>query len=223
MFLNVLAEGYTEQKFAETLLASHLASKNIFVRARCVKTRQDDKRGRIYRGGISSYTKVRNDLHQWLKECSSNDFRFTTMFDYYALPKDFPGFEPARKFNSIFDKVCFLEEEFQKDIGDWRFVPYIQVHEFEAFLFVEPKCLSKIYFDEEAVAVLESVATAFGNPELIDNGRETAPSKRILDVIPDYNKVAAGVDSLKQVGIEKLMAKCSHFAEWIGKMEGTFV
>lgn len=55
---------------------------------------------------------------------------------------------------------------------------------------------------------------------LIDNGRETAPSKRILDVIPDYNKVAAGVDSLKQVGIEKLMAKCSHFAEWVGKWEG---
>lgn len=60
-------------------------------------------------------------------------------------------------------------------------------------------------------------------PELIDNGRETAPSKRILQVILDYDKVTAGVDSLKLVGIEKLMAKCSHFAEWAGKMEGTFV
>lgn len=60
-------------------------------------------------------------------------------------------------------------------------------------------------------------------PELINNGLETAPSKRILHVIPDYDKVTAGVDSLKQVGIEKLMAKCSHFAEWVGKMEGMFV
>lgn len=60
-------------------------------------------------------------------------------------------------------------------------------------------------------------------PELINNGLETAPSKRILHVIPDYDKVTAGVDSLRQVGIEKLMAKCSHFAEWVGKMEGTFV
>lgn len=220
MFLNVLAEGYTEQKFAETLLASHFASKNIFVRARCVKTRQDDKRGRVYRGGISSYTKVRNDLLQWLKECSSNEFRFTTMFDYYALPRDFPGFELTQKLSSIFDKVHFLEEEFRKDIGDWRFVPYIQVHEFEAFLFVEPECLSPIYLDDNAIAALRNVADGFENPELIDNGRETAPSKRILDVIPDYDKVTAGVDSLKQVGIEKLMAKCSHFAEWVGKWEG---
>lgn len=31
--------------------------------------------------------------------------------------------------------------------------------------------------------------------------------------------VTAEVDSLKQVGIEKLMAKCSHFAEWVGKWE----
>ncbi len=220
MFLNVLAEGYTEQKFADTLLASYLASKNIFVRARCVKTRQDDKRGRVYRGGISSYLKVRNDLLQWLKECSSNDFRFTTMFDYYALPKDFPGFEPAQKLCSIFDKVRFLEEEFRKDIGDWRFMPYIQVHEFESLLFVEPECLSSIYFEDKAIAVLKNVADGFENPELIDNGRETAPSKRILHVIPDYDKVTAGVDSLKLVGIEKLMAKCSHFAEWVGKMEG---
>ncbi len=57
-------------------------------------------------------------------------------------------------------------------------------------------------------------------PERIDNGRETAPSKRILQVILDYDKVTAGLDSLKLVGIEKLMAKCSHFAEWAGKMEG---
>ncbi len=220
MFLNVLAEGYTEQKFAETLLAPHLASKNIFVRARCVKTRQDDKRGRVYRGGISSYVKVRNDLLQWLKECPSSDFRFTTMFDYYALPKDFPGFEQAQNRNSVFDKVHLLEEEFRKDIGDWRFVPYIQVHEFEALLFVEPECLSPIYFDEEAFAALKNISTDFENPELIDNGWETAPSKRILKVIPDYDKVTAGVDSLKRVGIEKLTAKCLHFAEWVGKWEG---
>lgn len=31
-------------------------------------------------------------------------------------------------------------------------------------------------------------------------------------------KGSAGVDSLKLVGIEKLMAKCSHFAEWVGRM-----
>lgn len=145
------------------------------------------------------------------------------MFDYYALPRDFPGFEQAQKLSSIFDKVHFLEEEFRKDIGDWRFIPYIQVHEFESLLFVEPECLSPIYFDDNAVAVLKSVGAAFENPELIDNGQDTAPSKRILHVIPDYDKVTAGVDSLKLVGMEKLMAKCSHFAEWVGKWEGTFV
>ncbi len=155
---------------------------------------------------------------QWLRECSANDFRFTTMFDFYALPTDFPGYEKSQKLGDVFERVCLLESEFQKDIGDWRLVPYIQVHEFESLLFVEPECLRSIYFDDKAIDGLNQVSASFKNPELINGGWDTAPSKRILRVIPDYDKVVAG-ELLNLVGIEKLMQKCQHFSEWVGNME----
>lgn len=221
MLLHVLAEGYSERKFAEEMLAEWLAPKQLYVVARCVETHRDEKRGLRYSGGVTSYAKLRRDLTGWLKENSSKDARFTTMLDYYALPGDFPGIGDADEKYDAFEKVACLEEAFRKDIGDYRLIPYIQLHEFEALLFVDPGQLENLYLERsEEIGGLKEIADQFGNPELIDNGPETAPSKRILRKIPEYKKMTAGVETLKRIGIENLKAKCSHFAEWLGKLEG---
>jgi hypothetical protein len=49
------------------------------------------------------------------------------------------------------------------------------------------------YFDCEKS--IRNLITMVGdkNPELINDGKETAPSKRILKEIPEYDKVTAGV------------------------------
>ncbi len=62
-----------------------------------------------------------------------------------------------------------------------------------------------------------------GNPELIDNGPTTAPSKRIIKAIEGnkkykYNKPTTGKSVTKQIGIEELRTKCPHFNEWINKL-----
>jgi hypothetical protein len=54
---------------------------------------------------------------------------------------------------------------------------------------------------------------------LINDGFETAPSKRILKEIPEYDKVTAGVSVAGKIGIETLRAKCRHFSEWLAKLE----
>jgi len=55
-----------------------------------------------------------------------------------------------------------------------------------------------------------------------DNGPDTAPSKRILKEIPEYDKVAAGVDTLELVGIDALKEACPHFSEWVEKLVRIF-
>ena len=60
------------------------------------------------------------------------------MIDLYALPKDFPG-RSAQPRNPA-DPTPYvetLERAFGDDVGDRRFVPYIQLHEFEALLFAD--------------------------------------------------------------------------------------
>jgi len=123
-----------------------------------------------------------------------------------------------------YDKVNLIEGEFAKDIGDYRFIPYIQLHEYEALLFTDPKILEYEFFDsDDAISRLESVREidGKGNPELIDNGEETAPSKRIIKEFPEYgnNKAAIGSMMAGLIGIDALKASCSHFKTWVEELE----
>ena len=88
--LHVTAEGQTEQAFVKTVLAPHLTNYGVYADARCVLTSKDNRAGKEFRGGLISYQKAKNDIQTWLKEDKSPECRFTTMFDLYALPDDFP-------------------------------------------------------------------------------------------------------------------------------------
>lgn len=105
-------------------------------------------------------------------------------------------------------------------------VPYIQLHEFEALLFCGISHLPKLYPGcEKRCEQLTKDLQKVGNPELIDNGPTTAPSKRIIKAIEgekrthyNYNKPATGKAITKEIGIDELRAKCPHFNKWIEKL-----
>lgn len=92
--LHITAEGQTEEYFVKNTLTYYLGDYNISTDVRCVLTSKDKhRRDIIYRGGLVNYDKAKNDIVQWLKEeKNNNDVFFTTMFDLYALPHDFPDF-----------------------------------------------------------------------------------------------------------------------------------
>ena len=137
--LNIVVEGQTEETFVRDVLSDHLAMHNVVAVARCVETGR--KHGKVYRGGLFNYAKARRDILCWMKEDSSLDTRFTTMFDLYHLPKTFPGYGKAVAKSDVYRRVELLENFMEEDIADERkrFIPYIQLHEFEAILFVEPQ------------------------------------------------------------------------------------
>jgi hypothetical protein len=85
--LHVIAEGQTEEEFVNSVLAEHLGLFNISTDVHCVTTKRTHIR--VYRGGAVSYEKVKKDVNLWLKQDKSQDVRFTTMLDLYALPDEF--------------------------------------------------------------------------------------------------------------------------------------
>ena len=221
MRLHITVEGRTEESFVNRTLKEHLAQYNVFAYVRCVLTGR--KRGKEYRGGMTDYLKAKNDIVRWLQEEGhNNDVAFTTMFDFYALPDDFPGYQHAKYQTDPYRKVSIIEGELASDIGDSRFIPYIQLHEFETLLFVNPQKFLIEYFDYPAgVAQLQKIAEEFSNPELINQGASTAPSKRIINVFGDYegNKPVVGSMIAHEIGIDALKEGCAHFNEWVTKLE----
>ena len=59
-------------------------------------------------------------------------------------------------------KVAILESAFAKDICSSQFIPYIQLHEFEALLYADLSKLAEYYLDSrEAIANLEEALEMF--------------------------------------------------------------
>lgn len=225
IILDILCEGQTEEKFAKEVLKPYFKDKNVIVKHRLLVT----ERKKSAKGGIISYQQAKGDLARWMKEVSSHNSEthyFTTMFDLYALPDDFPGYRQSQAIMDAYTRVEQIEEHFKNDIGASNFIPYIQLHEFEALLFCDigkladdyPKCQKDI---EELEKVLDKYQN---NPELIDNSPTTAPSKRIKKAIEGkklykYNKPKSGTKVAAAIGMDKLMDICKHFKDRIGRIE----
>lgn len=217
--LHITAEGQTERLFSTKVLKPHLAAFDVYVDARCVLTSKDKRRAKEYRGGLLRYERAKEDIQAWLKGDPSSECRFTTMFDLYALPDDFPSYREANKQVDRYERVQMLEQAMAQEIGDPRFIPYIQLHEFEALILADPQCLDWEYLEHDQ-PINELMKMMEGkNPELINDGRATAPSKRILEKIPEYDKVTAGVAVAEKIGLRTLREKCQHFSEWLTGLE----
>ena len=218
--LNLTVEGQTEETFVRRVLAPHLGLRSVGAYVRCVTTGR--KRGVKFRGGMTPYPRVKKEMERWMKEDKGDDARFSTMFDLYQLPPDFPGYEEASRTGDPYKKVKLLEVSLSNDLGDIRFIPYIQLHEFEALLLSDPKKLDSQFDDSYAVERITALVSQFSSPELIDDGIETAPSKRIATAIPAYvsMKASAGPLVAERIGLQTMRVKCCHFGEWLSKLEG---
>lgn len=190
--LHITAEGQTEERFVKEVLAPHLGEHGVWADARCVLTSKEKRAGVEYRGGFrrsTPYRTVKADICAWMKEDQGSDAFFTTMFDLYALPNDFPGYAQASRESDPYDRVSHLENALQEDItnelNDRRFVPYVQLHEFEALVLADPQKLDCEFLEhgKPIRRLVEMLSEVGGNPELIDDGEETAPSKRIVSEI----------------------------------------
>ncbi len=218
--LNIIVEGQTEETFVNKILGPHLGTFNVFVSARCLETGR--KCGRIFRGGMISYLKAQKDINLWMKEDKGGDVRFTTMFDFYRLPCDFPGFEEAKRKSDPYKKIEVIEENLGIDIASYRFIPYLQLHEYETLLFSDIDKFHHYYIGQNTqLNKLKRNVIGIVNPELINDNPNTAPSKRIIKYLPFYEgeKPSAGPIIAEHIGLQKIRSKCQHFNSWVSQLE----
>lgn len=223
--LTLLAEGKCELLFAKAPLGEHLGNRRVFVHPVAVLTSKDNRASKQHRGGVISYRQVRADLLRFIKrDAHRDDAWLTTMIDLYRLPNDFPGYDHAKTIRDPRQRVAHLEQEFSRDIGCDRFIPYIELHEFEALLFTAPEVFSEYYSDERFAAGIRRLieaGSAYASAELINDGDHTAPSRRIIAEIPAYEKQkpTAGPQIASKIGLPRLRARCPHFDEWLTRLE----
>ncbi len=220
--LYIFAEGQTEQTYGDTVLKYRLATVGVYVQGP-VLIAHAKRKGRVHRGGGRKYLPMRNDIMRFLAQEKARDTFFTTMIDLYAIHSDFPGLDEAENLRHLpTQRVAKLEESFAADIGDRRFIPYIQLHEFESILFANTAAFESFYTDcAKEVAELQSIVDSHESPEDIDDGPMTAPSKRIISCFPDYGaaKPTAGPQIAEMIGLEVIRGSCPHFNSWLTTLE----
>lgn len=209
--LYIYCEGQTEESFVKSLLVPYFASKKIFVKPIICRTKEGP--AGIYRGGITDYNKAVREIK---KLCTQHPNEFVTSFI------DFYGLDNLPQINYLgtdkYELISQIENQFYSDVSNTNFIPYISLHEFESLLFSNPEEFT--YLSNQAANKFKNILNDFNNnPELINCGRETAPSKRIKKEIPTFSKLANGTSIANRITLPIIREKCFHFSQWISKLE----
>jgi hypothetical protein len=148
------------------------------------------------------------------------------MLDLYGLGKGFPG-TPLPPSLSSLDRVIHIEQAVKQDITaqapglrpDVRFLPYLQLHEYEGLLFSYPAAFAQGINQSNLASQFQSIREGFPTPEDIDDSPNAAPSKRVLQLCPPYRKVLNGTQAAMAVGIDTMRRECPHFCDWLQRLE----
>ena len=209
----VVVEGQTEEAFVRELLVPHYAHLDKYLIPIIVSTSPGHK------GGVVSYAKVKPQI---VRLCRQDAGAWvTTLFDLYALPADFPGKAapayPAHASGSA--KAQYLEAQLRQDIAEPNFLPNLLVHEYEALLFTQPAQFEQWTSNETVPVTLAQAVAQAGSPEDVNDSPHTAPSKRILAVMPEYQKTFHGPLIACDIGLDALRQACPHFHAWLLAVE----
>lgn len=212
----VLVEGQTEEQFTKKNLCEACFDSGLQFIPVILSTKKT-KMGNKFRGGVSTYSKIKNEVLMLLHDSSAA--AVTTLIDYYALPDDLPNINnlPA---GDCYSKMEFLEKSFSEDINNRRFIPFLMLHEFETMLFSDINKLSEAFHSKnDSFNFLKEIIARYPNIEFINDGVNTHPSKRILDVYPDYMKSIHGPLITGRIGLNEIRSKCRHFNQWLTAVE----
>ena len=215
--VHVICEGQTEETFVKEVLSKGLRGRAVHLLPALV-----GKPG--HKGGALTSQRLVGDIRTRL--LGDTTAYCTTLFDYYRLTKGFPGREEALREQSTRDRarcICSgLTEFLGQSLGEdalRRFVPYVQMHEFEGILFSNPVAFATGIGQPRLVSSLQAIRELFDTPEDINDGAETAPSKRISKLYPAYDKPLFGSLAAMEMGLDDIRKECPLFNEWVSTLE----
>lgn len=214
----VICEGQTEETFIHQLLTPSLQTRQIYLIPRLI-----GKSG--HRGGNVTFERLFIDVRAMLNDKSAY---CTTFFDFYGLQQRFPGKAAAGTQADISAKADSLLQamvgRLQQHLGAdllRRFIPYVQMYEFEALLFSDPVRLASGIHQPASQAAFQAIRDKFPTPEHINDSPNTAPSKRIEQHQKRYKKAKAtlGPEAAQSISLTTIRRECHLFDCWLTRLE----
>ncbi|MCB0080202.1 MAG: DUF4276 family protein [Caldilineaceae bacterium] len=218
----LVVEGPTEQTFVSSVLAPYMAARGVYLRAALI-----GKPG--HKGGNVRWDRAKIDIGNFLKQRPST--HISTMFDYFRIDPSWPGFARLQIYRATGEqlnasqKAAILEAETKKEAStafaafdaERRFIPYIEMHEFEALLFSDVDILAEeIGVKSERIV---QIVSQYETPEEINENPMFAPSKQLAAISSGYRKVTMGISIVERIGIPQLRTACPHFDQWLRHLE----
>ena len=200
--LAISVEGPTEEEFINRLIVGHLRTKGIETRP-------------ISLGGNVTVARLAHDMANlfWQR----NHF-VTSLVDFYGF-RDKDDRTVCQLEHAVFAEV---DRSIRRSWDKRAVIPYIQRHEFEGLLFSEVRTFSTLGLagvDDDCLNSLQQMRDAFSTPEDINDDSDTAPSRRIADLIPRYRKRLHGPLVAEATGLERIRAECPRFDGWVTRLE----
>lgn len=215
--IHVICEGQTEEMFINDVLSEQFIPLGIYLYPSLI-----GKPG--HKGGNFKFERVLSDVETLL--LGDTKSYCTTFFDFYGLPEDFPGKREAVTLSNIKTKQNMINDRLVQQLSMHinesamrRFIPYIQLYEFEGLLFSDPKSMASEVGRPDLVDKFAAIRNKFETPEHVNNSTDTAPSKRIKNHFVQYDKVIHGSLIALEIGVKTICAECYLFDEWINKLK----
>lgn len=210
----IICEGPTEEEFCKKILTPYFQKQQIYVQSPLIKHSN---------GGIVRWDVLKKQIENHLKQ--DRAAYVTLLIDYYGLYQkyEFPDWEESLSIPDRSSRLDFLEQKMAQDIEEslrYRFIPYMQLHEFEGILFNNLEIFDLLFNADEILdrEELETIFREFENPEMINNSPDNAPSKRLKRIIKGYNKIVYGNILAEEIGLTGIRSKCPRFNDWIGRI-----
>lgn len=215
--LLVLVEGQSEEVFVKRTLTPHLQNYGVYVQSPKILWTKRLASGGGYRGGASSWHQVRRDLSALSTDANA---WITTILDFYGLPDNTPGMMDQMQESNAQNRVLAVQMQLGASINHQRFIPFLALHEFEAWIFSDPQVVENHFTRPQLADQMRDVVQKTGGPEMINHGASTHPKARLRHLIGSYKETADGPTLIEKIGLKTIRGACPHFDRWLSQLEG---
>lgn len=195
--LGIAVEGSTEVEFVKRLLADCLRDHDVEVTPVSID-------------GAVNLARLANEMANlfWSFDCVSS------FVDFYGF-RDKGQLSVEELQTELFEAVS---TKVQRSFNHSRVIPYVQRHEFEGLLFSKVECFRNVpdlEVDDATLTNLRAIRRSFNSPEDINDDVNTAPSKRLMALMPSYRKPLHGPLIGEDIGLDVIRAECPSFDGWV--------
>ena len=215
--VHVICEGQTEEMFVNELLAPSLRPQKIELVPALL-----GKPG--HKGGNIKIERVVKDVQ--LRLVNDPSSYCTLLIDFYGISTKFPGYVEASRMTQHTTKseilIRGMSAAIEAEVGPnavRRFIPYVQMYEFEGLLFSEPNSFASAIGRSDLSDAFAKIRSGFRSPEEINDSSTTAPSKRIAELFSGFEKPIHGTFGAIEIGLEKIRQECPLFSGWLATIE----